>query len=476
MIEQSQENKSQSGGERFVGDLVGAADLDEASAPKGMSRRQWLAVATAVVGTGAVAAFKGDEIWNWVQAEVLEVPAAIREQYRDPNMTTDIIIPREGRYPYSESTLIAYAAEEMRMFPDREGAAVAVTIATNIANRVAEQTRELIQKKVDKDSPTGSGEKVTHKQALNKLAETPEGMSEYVKLIGRELIRSGCYYKIEGSLDSAVDEDRHNSAKFHLDCDLLCHVALHCASRHDMPLQGMRAPQHMYIGSPAFGAFAVEMTAFRGERVNRVNGLRNETITALGEGFLTSQGAMMNHFSRRVSREETERLGYFTSLTMDSMREGAVGNLLVELLTEGLQKKDPAQLEYICAVGDRELKRFVGKDLVAQNVYAIRSLARDYYVKIWSESEPKDSEALYSAVSHARRIERLKESHGEYISRASDQRDKQILTELEKNILPPEPAPTPADPGTPLAAPPPPEASPVGTHSRRDFLSIFRRR
>jgi hypothetical protein len=463
-----------------------------------MSRRQWLAAATTVVGAGAIAAIKGEEIWNWVQAEVLEVPAAIRDQYRDPNMTKDIIIPREGRYPYADSTMEVYAEEERRMFPDRDGTIVAVTIATNIANRVADQATEIVQKQLDKEAG-GRADKVSHKDALNKLAETPEGMTEYVKLIGRELIRAGCYYKIEGSLDAAVDDRYHNSAKFHLDCDLLCHVALHCASRHDMPLQGMRAPQHMYIGSNAFGAFAVEMTAFRGERVNRMNGLRNETVTALGEGFITSQGAMLNYFSRRVSRAETERLGYFTPLDQNAMREGAVGNLLVELLTEGLQKKDPAELEYICAVGDRELKRFVGKDLVAQNVYAIHSLARDYYIKTYNDSEQKDSESQHRALFHARRIARLKESHGQYISRGGDRRDQQILEDLERGVAPaPEPVPDPAPnaptpeptpaPGGPASepvvpsTPPGPEesvlvpSSPESTQSRRDFFNLFRGR
>jgi hypothetical protein len=473
--------------------MVGKSEED-LSAPKGMSRRQWLAAATAVAGVGAVAAIKGGDAWEWIQAEVLEVPAAVRAQYRDPNYTRDVIIPREGRYPYPDSTMEAYAEEERRMFPDRHGVDVALVIATNIANRVAEQAREAVQTKADQDHPTGKAEKVSHKEALNLLASSPEGLSEYMKIMAKELIRSGCYYKIESSLDSAVDEERHNSSKFHLDCDLLCHLALHCASRHDMPLQGMRAPQHMYIGSPAFGAYAIEMTAFRGERVRRQDGLRNEVVTAIGEGYFTSQGAMQMHFSRRVPRSEVERLGYYTPLDMNAMREGAVGNLLVELLTEGLQKKDPAQLEYICAVGDRELNRFVGKDLVAQNVYAVHSLARDYYIKTWRESEGQsDRESQHRALFHARRIARLKETHGQYITRGGDRRDKQILDDLEKSILPPEPEPAPEpapapgpdpapapapgpppEPPAPGPAPMPPVDPPVETGSRRDFFRLFR--
>ena len=114
-------------------------------------------------------------------------------------------------------------------------------------------------------------------------------------------------------------------------------------------------------------------------------------------------------------------------------------------------------------------------------MYAIHSLARDYYVKTWGESDQKDGESLYRALFHARRIERLKESHGEYIARAGDRRDKQVLNDLEKSILPQEEPAAPTDPEIVAPAPPAAEepvagaATPASTESRRDFLNFFRR-
>lgn len=427
--------------QQFLGDLIGSPqqpDPGDDTANAGMSRRQWLAAAAGVVGAGALGYFKGEDAWNWVQTDVLEVPAAIRDAYRDPNMTRDIVVAREGRYPYPESTLEVYAREEKRLFPGRVGVDDAITVATNIANRVAVQAQELVKTQVERGELEGPATKWNVEKSLKHLGSTEEGLNAYMKLIAKELIRAGCFYKIEGSLETAMDERRHNDSKFHLDCDLLCHVALHAASRHDMPIHGVRAPGHMYVGSPDYRNFAIEMTAFRGERVSRVNGLRQESYISIGAGFTNSQGAMQSHF-HQVSSAEAERLGYFKPLNIQEIQEGAVGNLLIELLMEGMQDRDPAKLEYICAIGDRELRRFEGKDLVAQNVYGIHSLARDYYAIQWQRSEKGDEEMRQSALHHARRLERLKESHGQFLASTGGRRDQQILDDLERGA----PGPTP---------------------------------
>ncbi|MCB0352838.1 MAG: hypothetical protein KDD64_04910 [Bdellovibrionales bacterium] len=413
---------------QFFGDLMDAkvqGGFEQASTPSAFRRKLWLAAAAlGLTGASAAIVTNGREAIDWVQRDVLAIPSAIRDSYRQPGTTVDVVLDSRNYYPYDQSTLELYAAQERLIFPDRDGAETALTIANNIANRVALAAHERVQKRAEL---RGDSKLYTMEEAFAELASSQAGLQEYVCLIGEELLRAGCYYKIEQSLDAAVDETKHLDGKFHLDCDLLCHVALHAASRHDMPLHAIRAPQHMFLGSPVYENFAVEMTLFRGEPLRQANG---ETTVTFGSGFLTDLHTMKSYLGRRLSQAEIERAGYFEAMSQTSIAESAVGNLLVDVFAEALREKDIARLTYVTAVADRELARYEGHDILAQNVYAVHRVVRDYNVKLWKDSGKADTEALFRSLFHAERIERLIHSHGEMITSSSFSQDKSILREL----------------------------------------------
>ncbi|MBI1934533.1 hypothetical protein HYS30_02595 [Candidatus Peregrinibacteria bacterium] len=304
------------------------AETEEVAAEPVLSRRRFLhcALVTALTippvataaGLGYVGFFGED-------------PEERARRYRSPRMGEPVILGTRERYPYSRSALRIFAEEEVRLTPDRfDYVAELCTIADNIADQVAVRMKD-----------AHGNDSVT--EALRVAGESEAHLLQYASAIAAELRHSGCFYYPEESLADAVDpvHPRPWGAAYHLDCDLLCLVALHCASRHDVPFHAVVVPGHMYLGSPAFPELAVEMTAFRGE----MTGIR------LGRGLrLVPQWDAHPAFS---SSHDTQRASH--SMSEGELQEAAIGSVLYEMAEHA--GRDGEKLRRILRQAERECAR-----------------------------------------------------------------------------------------------------------------------
>ena len=328
----------------YPGTIPATTEKEEVAAERVLSRRQFLrrALVTALAippvaaaaGLGYVGFFGED-------------PEERARRYRSPHMGEPVILGTRERYPYTRSALRIFAEEEVRLTPERFAyVAELCTIADNIADQVAVRMKDA----------HGSD---SVRDAIRLAGENPERLLQYAHAIAAELRQSGCFYDYEGSLADAVDpaHPRPSGAAYHLDCDLLCLVALHAASRHDVPFHAVIVPGHMYLGSPAFPAFACEMTAFRGARA---------TGHHLGRGLrMVPQWEAHPAFS---PSHDAECAGHIMS--EGELQEAAIGSVLFEMAEHAGWNGE--QLRRVLQQAERECERGLPGEFIPA--------ARDYIV------------------------------------------------------------------------------------------------
>lgn len=287
-----------------------------------------------------------------------EDPEERARRYRSPGMGEPVIVGTRERYPYTRSALRIHAEEEVRLTPERfDRIAELCTIADNIADQVAVRMKEV----------HGSSS-VT--EALHRARESQEHLLQYAQAIAMELRQSGCFYHQEGALADAVDpvHSRPPEASYHLDCDLLCLIALHAASRHDVPFHAVVAPSHMYLGSPAFPELAIEMTAFRGRPTGHRlgHGLRMVPQWEAHPTFTSSHEAQRSCW--RFKREGLQReFGFFEPMSEGELQEGAIGSVLFEMT--GYGESDSEKLQSVLERAERECERALPGRMVPCALY-----------------------------------------------------------------------------------------------------------
>lgn len=353
------------------------------------SRRRFLEVgvaATVAVVTGVVI-WKIQEIMN---GENESNTREIAMMYRDPAMTEPVIVPTRKRYPYSESALLIHANEEKKMFLDHaENVDTMIVIADNIANRVAQRVHE------------GVRASSVH-ASLRRIGASNESLQRYCALVAAELRRGHCFCFPEGSLHDAVGAGRNVDPfiMFHLDCDLLCDVALHCAARHDIPLHAVAAPNHMYIGSPDYSDFAVEMTAFRGQ-LDALEVFRGNVLAdRVHPDFFSSHAKQRKKW--KFDNPNVERtFGFFQPVPEERLHEIAI----VELFREVRERvTNGPEGEAFCAEAESKLARYSDGVLLPSVVYYAHVMTREFHIDL-GESE--------RARSHDDRIHQMEQQfHG----------------------------------------------------------------
>lgn len=390
------------------------------------SRRKflWALGGTMVAGGLGVAGLKAFPTGRrWFLRNVQKDPVAIRESYRESDLTEPVIVGTRERYPYTQSSLLTYAEEETRLFPEnREGVQRTTVIADNIANRVAEHCLAAVRKADTKFKDT------TMEEALRLMGQNKHNLTMYVKFIAYELIQAGCFYHEEGTLARAADPAVHENAEFHLDCDLLCHVALHCAARHDIPLHGVSAPLHMYLGSPNAPDLAFEMTEFReNTHVRDLSGHRREQVQ-VSEDIVSSHERQERRW--RFAPGARERFRFFQPHADADIRAAAVGNLLAKKIEHAERATNRIEaLSQASAIADRELERFGGHQLITQNTYAAHCAARDACVEHIRE-HGRDEEIRERGLEHVQHVLALRKVYGDYLTMIYGQRDDDRFLEL----------------------------------------------
>ena len=400
------------------------------------TRRAWL-LGVGAAATAGAAVWKGEELVQWAKVSFFQSTDAIRGQYRDPAYTEAILAQARDRFPYNESPLAMYCAEERRLVGDSPHLQAALAVADNIANRVAQRMFDEYRALLRRQGQNDDANTLTPEVAMRVFASSEHNLKLYAAYIAEELTRAGAFYFEESSLSRALDPSVHaDPSAFHLDCDLLCHFALHCAYRHNMPLQAMRCPQHMYLGSTKYPTFCVEMTEFQKLTRQRSWGDTKVVAAGLGDDFYSSDAKQRSPWRFRDATVE-DRFGFFRPYTEALLRESMVGNLLAHMLEQAgrIAPANRAQaLEAVCATADRELTAFSGKMLVAQNAYAAHGEARDFYVERWRKSQGKDDEARRTGMQHAERALALKRTHGEYLTLVYGSRDDDRMLELFSGV------------------------------------------
>jgi hypothetical protein len=230
----------------------------------------------------------------------------------------DVIVKGdETLYPYNVSTFEAFTDLNKRVFynesQQQRDVDTVATIANNIANGVAHNCLRGVQESLRREGKDNEALSLTMKQTMAYLAQTKEGQIYYAKMIAHELMRAQCEYDETEAFNQSVT-DLMGADKVRMDCDLLSHIALHCASRHDMPFIAYAAPQHMYVGSTTIPDLAFEMTLFRNK--TGVNGWGKGIYgTEIADGFITSHSAKLEQgaFGRSWNDypEECTKYGYF---------------------------------------------------------------------------------------------------------------------------------------------------------------------
>lgn len=211
----------------------------------------------------------------------LQKQRAIREWYRTahPEESYEVQGAREF-YPYSQSTLQYYVDQESYVLPHQTEQKSIMKIADNIANRVAIMATDYVRKAMKEPG-------LTTAQALKRIARNEKLLGWYVQTIREELNRAGYSYREMSLLSTGMSKTKNPDSGFQIDCDLLTHVALHVAYRHDIPLAGACAPGHMYAASFQFHEFAAEMTS---------DGMVVTTHEAQKESAGKKSGASPDHF------------------------------------------------------------------------------------------------------------------------------------------------------------------------------------
>ena len=181
-----------------------------------------------------------------------------------------------------------------------------MTIASNIANGVARDVLVALKKSLREEGQNERADSLTLKQAMEHLSKTEEGQKYYINNVAAHLINANCFYKEASSLNEGV-LNMVGANKLEIDCDLLTHVAMHCAHRHNMPLVPYRAPSHMYLGSTNFPDLAFEMTAFRKDE-------RKGYGDPIGDGLFTTNTAKRDQgvFGKWSDHpDQLKKYGYF---------------------------------------------------------------------------------------------------------------------------------------------------------------------
>lgn len=226
--------------------------------PEGLDRRSFLKQlgVRAVLWPTAIAAVA----YRTEIGEVLMSPWTVNNPYWKKGATKDVIMESHEEYPYSRSTFEMFVDENEKSFPGnatlKNNLEMVRALADNVANGTAEKALDYVRGLPGK-------EEISQADAFKFLSSNPEGMSAYAECIASELRRAQVFYRVESTFDTSVQSTTPFNEKCYMDCDLLSHVALHCASRHDMPLHAILAHEHMYVGSPRYPELAIEMTAFR---------------------------------------------------------------------------------------------------------------------------------------------------------------------------------------------------------------------
>lgn len=351
-----------------------------------------------------------------------EDPEERARRYRSPRMGESVVLGTHERYPYSRSALRIHAEEEVRLTPERfDYVAELCTIADNIADQVAVRMKNAHES----DSVT---------EALRIAVESEEHLLQYASAIATELRHSGCFYHPEGSLANAVDpaHPRPKGAAYHLDCDLLCLIALHSASRHDIPFHAVVAPSHMYLGSPAFPELAIEMTAFRGEvtGVRLGRGLRMVPQWDACPTFSSSHDAQRAHW--QFAREDLPRaFGFFQPMGESELQEAAIGSVLYEMADH--TKNDGQKLRHVADVAWREGGRNLPGRMIPCAMYYVAWRMRQVAHEHWRQTGREEDRAY--ALQWAEWIQWFNASRfGQRVGNVHQQYDDMLTTNIRSGV------------------------------------------
>jgi hypothetical protein len=375
-------------------------------------------------------------------------PYGIALSYRDPNMTEPIIMDSHNRYPYTRSALSIHTDAEKRFLPQGEGLITQLTtIEDNIANRVAQRVHETVK-----------GQSI--QESLHTVGSTPQGLSLYMKLIAEEHIRAGCICDIrnpggEGSFADAIDPHKNYPGTFNLDCDLLSNGALHAASRHDIPLHAVFAPNHVYVGSPQYAKFAREMTAFRRPILfHPLTGYPNRPPLVPNPQDEVHPRYISSHKTQKdkwifSSPEIEEMFGFFKPINEKRLQEISTVTALLELMEQVQEDAhlmpSPPTIEYmqtkreeLVQMAEKEWERLNGGMHISIITYGLHKDARFGAIHHWfEESDKNKKEKLYQdALQHAQRMIDIREDQCTLFDLPNFQSDdEEILALMQQKDL-----------------------------------------
>ncbi|MBS3123519.1 hypothetical protein J4437_02685 [Candidatus Woesearchaeota archaeon] len=172
-------------------------------------------------------------------------------------------------------------------------------------------------------------------ETLNRYKSTIEGKGEIIKAVASSLREAKIIYHEEGLWNKAFDPKLHRGDFFHLDCDLLVYTFLHVASRLDLPLYAVHAPNHLYLKwRDIEHNFAIEATEFRNKEVQ--GDYINMAGKNLGKDFFPSDNYLRGKYI--VDKNFQDHARFFETLPEVDLHSTLKVGIISSLYKQATQK------------------------------------------------------------------------------------------------------------------------------------------
>lgn len=256
-------------------------------------------------------------------------------------------------FPYLFSPLEVFVRLEQELIPENTKAKNVIGVANRIAYKVKASMHDAMLLRLPV-APKNADE------SLRILATRNECMNIYMFILAKE-IRSEGYKYIRGSgsfHDSMVS--LMQSGEWPLDCDLLCHICLHIARHHNIPLAGMQSWGHMTLcqlkGNKVFDPSQMQTSQF----IHTFEERRKED---------------------RLSVENGKKLEYYQPMSEKMMRQIIAANTIFAMTDRLIEKDDLLSFETGCKQAEKLLTTVGPSNAIIHSICYVHNYAAQAYEK-----------------------------------------------------------------------------------------------
>lgn len=288
-----------------------------------ISRRKFIAAAGSFLGLALLGSQIVDTRYNsgWLRRSLMTGLGLRKWKYKCEN-------PYNFNLPFSP--LEEYARIERKVLQELElddGASMhsierAVWIADHVADRVASR----MLRETDTYDAAEAAEKTNR--------------ARYIAMIAEEMANVGLFYNEEGLLSRAFNPNLHEEGYNHVDCDLIAFMFMHAGQRHNVGMDPLLGPYHLYLtvdDNKSRNVFVLEPTEFR--KVEISDSFINYAGRGIGKLFSTYE--RQREHGGIVADEEFEKAASLhCAVGPEMLRHGIEANILYSLDESAKQRDD----------------------------------------------------------------------------------------------------------------------------------------